>query len=215
MGRVAWIAAWALAAGACTPANQERLRDYTQDGLVLYKQGDYGHARETFQAALALQPGDPNLLYNLGQCSEQLGQYARAEQHYEQCLQATPNHAECRLALASLLLRENRRPEAVKMVEQWLGREPKLGGPYAVDGWLWRQCGDLPRAQGRLQQALLFEPNNTLALTELGQLYETMGRPDRACVLYERCLQVKPDQPALRDRLASLKREGATRPRPD
>ena len=50
MRRMALVAAWALAAGGCALESQERVSDYTQDGLSLYKKGDYAHSRETFQA---------------------------------------------------------------------------------------------------------------------------------------------------------------------
>lgn len=215
MRRMALVAAWALAAGACAPESQERIRDYTQDGLSLYKKGDYVHSRETFQAALTLQPGDANLVYNMGQCSDRMGQYALAETQYQQCLQIAPNHQECRLALASLLVRENRRPEAVRMTEEWLTGQPRLAGAYAVDGWLWRQTGDWPRAQSRLQQALALDPDNYLALTELAQVYEALKRPDRAYNLYEKALDARPEQTEIRARLTALKKEGVGRPRPD
>src|SRR5262245_21511476 len=158
MWRSVRITLWALVVGACAPASQERVRDYNQDAMELFRRGDYAHSRETFEAALALQPGDANLVYNLGQCSERLGQFTRAEKHYQQCLQISPNHQDCRFALASLWVRENRRSETSRMVEDWLSRQPGLAGPYALDGWMWRQAGDLPRAQSRLQQALALEP---------------------------------------------------------
>lgn len=215
MRRPILVAVLAMFLGSCTPASQERVRDYSLDGVELFKKGDYAHARETFQAALELQPGDANLLFNMAQCSERLGQYSKAEQQYQQCLQIAPNHAECRLGLTALLVRENRRPEAMKMVEGWLASQPRLASAYAVDGWLWRQAGDLPRAQSRLQQALALDRDDNLALTEMAQVYEAMNRPDRAYVLYEHSLEVRPNQPEIRDRLTSLKKQGANRPHPD
>ena len=101
------------------------------------------------------------------------------------------------------------------MVEDWLAHEPNRSGPYALDGWMWRQSGDLLRAQSRLQQALAMDPGDRLALSELAQVYETMNRPDRALVLYERSLDLRPDQPEVKAHLTSLRASGAGRPRPD
>lgn len=210
-----WILLSGLVVSGCAPTSQERVRDYNQDGVDLFRRGDYAHARESFQAALNLTPGDASVLYNIGQCADRMGQYSAAEQNYQQCLHASPNHLECRYAYAGLLVRENRRPEAVRMVEGWLAKQPGSAGPYVVDGWLWRQAGDLPRAQSRLQQALAIDPNNVLALTELAQVYETMNRPDRSYVLLEHALEVQPNQPQVRARLTALKNKGAGRPRPD
>lgn len=215
MRRVCWLMTIALAMGACAPAVQERLREYSDDGLHLYQQGQYAAARDSFQAALQLKPDDVGLLYNLGQCYDRLGNASRAEHYYTECLQRSSNHAACRQALAALLVRQDRWPDAVRMVEDWLTQEPKLASAYAVDGWLWHQTSDLPRAQARLQQALQLDPHDRLALAELALVYEEMQRPDRALVLYERCLLQDPHQPDVARRLNLLLAKGAKRPRPD
>ena len=118
-GRAGWVAGLAvLAAGCAAPGGvTERVRDYNEDGVHLYQQGSYAGARDTFRAALALQPGDPNLLYNLAQCHDRLGQAAQAEQLYQDCLRSAPNHPECRHALTLLLVNSGRRGEAARMVD--------------------------------------------------------------------------------------------------
>jgi tetratricopeptide (TPR) repeat protein len=199
----------------CAPAVQERVRDYSQDGLLLYQHGNYAAARDSFQAALELRPGDAALLYDLGQCHDRLGDPAKAELYYNQVLQRSPDHADCRYALCVLMVHQGRTPEAVKMVQDWMTQQPKQAAAYAADGWLWHQASDLPRAQARLQQALELDPHNCRALVELATVYEGMQRPERAVVLYERALDQNPDQPEVRQRLEQLRASGAGRPRPD
>src|SRR5262249_40406658 len=126
-----------------------------------------------------------------------------------------PNHAECRHALASLLMRVGRRDDAVRMVQDWLAREPKRAAAYAEDGWLWFQVGDLPRAQTRLQQALELDPHEPRALIELARVYEAMRRPDRAADLYERVLARDPKHVEVVKRLNMLRAQGAGPPLPD
>src|SRR4051812_18819880 len=92
MPRVCWVAGLALCLFGCATDVQERVREYSQDGLVLYQRGDYRGARETFEVALKLQPDDPALLYNLGQCYERLSDVPKAESTYAQCLTRQPNH---------------------------------------------------------------------------------------------------------------------------
>ncbi len=215
MVRAVLIAGLLLTISACADPAQERLSEYNRDGLLLYSKGSYDHARETFEAALALKPGDPNILYNLGRCYERLGQAVLAEARYNDCLRVAPDHAECHHALVVLLAETGRRDEAVRSAEAWLTARPDLAAPYAVDGWLWHQFGDLPRAQGRLQQALEHDSRDTHALNELALVYEDMHRPDRAAALYERSLDYRPDQPDVKARLASLRAAGAGVPRPD
>jgi tetratricopeptide (TPR) repeat protein len=215
MNKVAWIAGLVLALAGCVNPVDDRFCDYNEDALLLFRQGNYRDARESFQAALDLKPGDPALMYDIGECYDRLGDAAKAERFYQECLLRAPNHEACRHALAVLLLRQKRRDDAAHMIEDWLAREPKLAGPYAEDGWFWHQAGDLPRAQARLQQALEIDPHDTRALTELALVYEEMRRPDRALVLYERVLEREPDQVELKKHVQFLLTNGAGRPRPE
>jgi len=214
MLRASWLLLVVYVAG-CNTAADQRLRDYTNDGVYLFQHGDYRAARESFQAAIALQPDDPNLHYNLGECYARQGGTAQAEKCYTECLARVPNHTACRFAMAELLVHEGRQADAARMVEGWLTSEPKRADAYALDGWLWHQKGDLPRAQGRLQQALEIDPHNERALTELGLIYESMQRPDRAVVLYERVLARNPKQPEVTKRINLLLAKGAGRPQPE
>ncbi len=216
MRRVGWLVGltFLLPAG-CAPAGQERVREYNADGLHLFAHGNYAHAAETFEAALALQPGDPDLLYNAARSHDRAGRAARAEELYNACLRHDANHAASRHGLAALMVRQGRRDEAVRATEEWLARAPRLSGPYALDGWLWHDAGDLPRAQARLQQALDLDPRDGHALVELALVYEALQRPERALVLYERALEQTPNQPEVAQRLQRLQAQGVKRPRPD
>jgi tetratricopeptide (TPR) repeat protein len=216
MRRVGLLTGLALVLAGCVPAAvEQRLRDYTEDGLHLYQVGDYRSAGESFRAALALRPEDVGLLYNVGECYDRIGDSVRAEHYFDECLQRAPDHAACRHALVVLLVRQGRWSEAVALVEDWLAREPERAAAYATDGWLWHQAGDLPRAQGRLQQALRLDPHDSRALIELALVYEELQRPDRAAALYERALDANPNQPDLVRRLNQLRAQGVGRPRPD
>jgi Flp pilus assembly protein TadD len=205
----------ALGLGGCAALEVDRAREYNEDGVLLYEGGEYGHALESFRMALALRPKDPGLVYNIGQCYDRMGDVARAEQTYAECLKLDPNHAACRHALVVLQVRQGRRDEATRAVQEWLAREPKLPAPYVEDAWLCEQLGDLPRAERCLQQALEQSPSDAHALTELAVLNEKLQRPDRALVLYERSLEEEPHQPDVAERLRRLRSQGVQPPRPD
>jgi len=203
-----------LLAGCATP-QEDRAHAATENGLRLYQQGNYAAAQQDFQAALQFRPGDADLVYNIGQCYEHQHDLARAEQTYGECLRQAPNHVAAHQALAGLLMRQGRRPEATHMIEDWLIHQPRLAAAYALDGWLWHQTGDLPRAQARLQQALELDPHDVRALTELALVYEDLHRPERALVLYERVLALDNHQPQVENRLHVLLAKGTGRPQPE
>jgi Tfp pilus assembly protein PilF len=215
MRRTAWIAGlWLCLVGCVSPA-QERARFYNEDGVRLFAKGAYADARDSFRAALDLRPDDAGLLYNVGECYDRMGDAARAESYYQQCLRREPNHPTCRHALAVLLVRTGRKADAEVMIATWLASQPKLAAAYAEDGWRLHESGDLPQAQARLQQALDLDPHDPRALTELALVYEDLHRPDRALVLYERALKRDPKQADVAERVQFLLTKGAGKPRPE
>ena len=215
MRRLVWLSGWVICLVGCISANEERLHEYNDDGIFLFQKGAFSDARLSFEAALTLKPDDPAILYNIGKCYDRQDARGQAELYYNRCLNEEPNNVACRRALVALMVRDGRTPDATHMAEDWLAREPKKAEPYALDGLLWHQAGDLPKAQGRLQQALGIDPHNVDALIELGLIFEAMHRLDRAQALYEKVLELEPNRPDVVARLNQLQHQGVGPPRPD
>jgi tetratricopeptide (TPR) repeat protein len=215
--RKRWMIWWMLSVlvAGCATAQDERVKEFNDDGLHLFARGDYQAARDSFEMALTLSPHDEAILFNVGQCQDRLGDWRRAEQYYITCLQINPNYGDARHGMASLLYRTGRVPEAHRMIDDWIKSDPNRADAVALEGWRFRQEKNLPRAQERLQQALAMEPNNRRALIELGIVYERMNMPERALVLYERVLAKSPNQPDIAQRVEQLRGNGVKRPLPD
>jgi Tfp pilus assembly protein PilF len=205
----------ALLLPGCVAPGDDRTRLFTEDGVEQFTKGKYRDALDSFEMALTLKPQDPALLFNMAECYDRLGDAAKAEQYYNYCLQRDPDHADARLALAALEYRTGRAGVANTMISDWLAAHPKSADAYVLDAWRLRQEKDLPHAQGRLQQALDLDPHNRRAVTEMGYLYESMGMPERALVLYERVLQRDPNRGEVAQRLRQLQDKGVKRPQLD
>jgi len=199
----------------CADSVQERVREYNEDGVLLFRKGDFPHARETFQEALTLKPRDANLLFNIGECYDRMGQFDQAERFYNECLALDPNHVECRHALAVCMVRQNKGTQTKRMIEDWLAHQPRLSAAHVERGWFYSQLGNLDVAQSCFQEALKYNPDDIRALTALAQLFETTSRPERSILLYEQALEIQPNQPEVQQRLTALKVQGVGRPKPD
>jgi tetratricopeptide (TPR) repeat protein len=216
MRRVGSVAVLALLVSACAPTSAGRVQEYNELGVQHFQKGEFDRAIADFQSALALRPANSALLYNLGQCYDHLGQMDQAEQTFRLCLQQQPNDADCRHALNVLLVQRGRLAEAQQLVQEWLTREPKLSAAYAEDGWLYERQGDPIKAIKRYQQAVYYDSHNTLALVEMGRIYEEeLNLPSRALKLYQTVLEYDPHQPDLVKRVNRLRTRGVGPPHPE
>jgi tetratricopeptide (TPR) repeat protein len=208
-GRIIAAMAW-LVVAACAGCGGMAKTD-NSEGVKLYQQGNYLGAVNSFQQALAKQPGNPDCFYNLGatyhQQAKLFGRSAdmeTAEQYYHLCLARNPNHKACQRALAVLLVEENRRDDAVAQLNSWAQSQPANPDPHIELARLAEEHGDVREAENQLIDALAIDPNNPRALVALGSLRETSGDASQALANYGRALSIDPQQPAVAAKVASL-----------
>jgi len=192
-------------------------RNDNSEGVKLYQQGNYQGAVNSFQQALAKQPGSPDGFYNIGatyhQQAKLFGRPAdlqTAEQYYHLCLARNPSHEACQRALAVLLVEQNRSGEAMASLQEWARREPGNPNPQIELARLCQEHGDVRQAENHLIDALAVDPNNTRALVALGQLREAAGDPTQALQNYSRALAVDGRQPTVAAKVAALNGSGGT-----
>src|SRR6266436_1955420 len=83
-----------LFCAGCAATQDERIKEFNDDGLQLFARGNFQAARDSFEMALTLSPQDPAILYNVGQCQDRLGDWRQAEQYYIACVQINPNNGD-------------------------------------------------------------------------------------------------------------------------
>jgi tetratricopeptide (TPR) repeat protein len=186
-------------------------RTENAEGVKLYQQGNYLGAVNSFQSALARQPGNADCFYNLGatyhQQAKVFGRPAdmqTAEQYYHLCLARNPDHEACRRALAVLLVEEDRGAEATAQLTAWAQSQPSNPAPHVELARLAQEQGRLREAENQLVDALAIDPNNPRALVALGSLREASGDQSQALANYQRALAIDPAQPTVAGKLASL-----------
>jgi tetratricopeptide (TPR) repeat protein len=211
---ILWLA-FSVCLVGCAAPDEDRWRNFNEDGVHLFAKGDYPHALETFNYALLMRPQDPVLLFNAGQCHERLGNVKKAEELYAYCVQRDAKHGDARLAIVSLQYRTNRVAEANQQIADWLKKEPYSADAHVADAWRLRQEKAYPQAAARLQQAHSLDKQNRRVLTEMAMLHELQGQKDRALVLYEQILVREPHQIEIRERAATLTSQGVRAPMPN
>ncbi|PYV14823.1 MAG: hypothetical protein DMG07_11065 [Acidobacteria bacterium] len=120
--------AWRLAdeARAFSP---ELADAYQTLGMLMGKRGNLAEAGRLLARSLEINPASAAARVNLGNVRAAQGNLDGAEAEFRRALELDPRAAGPRISLALLLERTNRRPEALRLVHEALGRDP--GNPTA------------------------------------------------------------------------------------
>ncbi|MDP2985096.1 tetratricopeptide repeat protein, partial [Hydrogenophaga sp.] len=174
------------------------------EGNALFEAGRLEEAAACYQAALALAPGRPSLLANLGVTQCRLRQWPQAVATLTQATQADPTHRDAWVALGLSQEALSRWSEAAHALQTGI----QLG---AVTGQLWlslamcRMRLQQPmEALHALDQAVAVEPTLAEAWSQRGSLMRDTGRYAEAARSYEQALANGGDETLNRFYLSSV-----------
>jgi len=202
--------------------------------LVLYasslraKTGDFEEAVASLEALLAQNPGDDELLYNLGVLHGEAGHYDQALQYMQRALEANPDHpAALNYVGYTWAERGENLDRAEAMISRALELRPDDG--YITDslGWVYYmrarpllQSGRpaevakgrklLERALDELERARQLTGGDPVIAEHLGDVYLLLDQKRRALEHYEDAMDLGPrqeEQPELRRKFERLRRE--------
>jgi tetratricopeptide (TPR) repeat protein len=217
--RTAGAVALALLAGGsagCRMVSQGR----NVDGVRYFQQGQYPVAIQRFDAALTIDPKNPDTYYNkaavyhrAGLANRDQNSLTQAESFYNQCLDLNPDHVDCHRGLAVLLTETGRVPQAFSLLQGWTARSPQNAEARVELARLYEEYGDPARAETALNEALALNSRNWRALAALGRLKEQSGNLPQALHNYQLAYSINRFQPELQQRIASLQsRVGPAQP---
>lgn len=183
------------------------------DGVRYFQQGQYPVALQRFDAALTIDPRNPDSYYNKGALLHRSGlatgdqnALTQAESLYRQCLDYNPDHVDCHRGLAVLLTETNRVPQAFELLKGWATRSPQNADARVELARLYEEYGDRRSAELYLNESLAVAPGNWRAHAALGRLKEQAGDASQAIVNYERSYNLNRFQPQLEQRIAGLRK---------
>jgi predicted TPR repeat methyltransferase len=182
----------------------EQAKSHFFDGNALFEAGRLEDAAAQYQAALALVPGRPSLLANLGVTQCRLGRWLEAVSTLTQATQADPTHRDAWVALGLSHEALSHWSEAAVALQHGI----RLG---ANTGQLWlslamcRMRLQLPdEALHALDQAIAAEPSLAEAWSQRGSLMRDTGRFAEAARSYEQAIAHGGDETLHRFYLASV-----------
>jgi tetratricopeptide (TPR) repeat protein len=142
---------------------------------------DYLPMAETFaQKALILNPALPMAHFLLGQIRLAQLQLPAAVAEFEHERDLNPLFGEVYERLGDCYVRQGDYPKAQEALDQAVLLEPNSPAPLVLLGKALLKQQELPMAKKYLDKALAMDPRNYLAHALLGQVYRSLGQPDKA-----------------------------------
>lgn len=205
----------ARAAPAAPPGAPDESRPPAGPGEAIAP-GDLGHALDRYQAALAEQPADAELLANVGQILVAMNRPSEAVAFLERAVEAEPFSVVARFDLAVAYGRSGRPREAAEQYETLLRSGSTDVRVQHNLGLALRQLGRNTEAAAVFERATALAPDRAPGWLGLALSLEADGRGGEAAAALERYLTLEssgPDADNARARLARL-RSAADPPAP-
>lgn len=173
----------------------ERVRPYIDLGVMAAVRGETQAAGADFDRAVALEPRNPEALYNRGKLRLDAGDLAGAATDLETAIDADPTVAKARINLAIVRIRQGNLDDAEAQIRAALAID--AGDPRALTN-----LGEVLRARGRVdeaialyRQALASDPAYSHAAARLGVTLEARGDAAGALAAYRDYLSRGPESP--------------------
>jgi tetratricopeptide (TPR) repeat protein len=180
-------------------------------GVQMFQQGRYAEALQQFDKAKQVDPSNPDAYYNLASTYHKLGSIQndanmleQAEALYNQCLDVSPNHADCHRGLAVLLVETNRPDSGFTLLKNWASNNQTLADPRIELSRLYQEFGDNLASEQYLDEALAMAPNNYKVWAAKGRIRESKNDLQQAIQDYQQSLAINSYQPELYQRVAAL-----------
>jgi predicted TPR repeat methyltransferase len=190
-------------------ASLEQARAAFLAGIDHFEHQRLTEAEAFFAQALALAPGRPSVLLNLGVTRTQLGRFADAEGLLQAALAQDPEQPDAWVALARCQVGLGRWTDAVVTHEQLFSRGQDGADLRRQYAQCLAQLGRYPDAVQALQQALALDGTCAPAWSQLGDLLREMGDHAQAIHCYQRALACGADPELHHYFLSALQAEPA------
>lgn len=132
--------------------------NYTELGLKAMEEKRYQAAADNFINAIAAEPKDYSLFFNLALAYSLMGKDAEAIPEYQKALELKPGLYQAQLDLGICLVRTKRDAEAVPYLTAAVAQKPREYRPNYYLGTALLASGDFSKAEQSFQTALEINP---------------------------------------------------------
>jgi len=184
----------------------ERVQLQIAEAQLLREAQRHKDAFDLLGKALAANPKQTDLMYDYALTAEKLNRLDLLESNLRELIELKPDHAHAYNALGySLADRNERLPEARKLIEKALELSPE--DYYIMDsmGWVLYRMGDLKGAAQQLRRAWKGRPDGEIG-AHLGEVLWALGERAEAEAVWREALEASPDSDTLQKTIERLRK---------
>lgn len=179
-------------------------------GIEQFENGQYIEARQAFEDALALAPGRPSILANLGITLFRLKHFGEAISVLKQADSVDPDKPDVLINLGLSHEACGNWQEAATALSRVLKLSPKHPDLWLTCGLCRLRTGDVKAALDAFDRAIGIAPDFAPAWSERGSLLRELNHLDEAAHCFERAIALGADTELHRFYLAAVKKGRAT-----
>ncbi|MBL0422103.1 tetratricopeptide repeat protein [Ramlibacter sp. AW1] len=172
---------------------------------LLRENRQWKQAGELLQQAVAKEPSDAELLYDLAMVAEKTGDFASTERLLRKAIDIKPDFHHAYNALGfSLADRNQRLPEARRLIQKALEFAPE--DPFITDSLAWVEfrAGNKAEALRLLERAYRQRPDAEIA-AHLGEVLWSLNQRERAQAIWREGLMLNRENETLQETLKRLR----------
>lgn len=163
-------------------------------GAALEAAGDSVGALHAYEAALAVEGGNPYANYNVGRLCFRRGDTDRAERLVRYALERRPEFPDALVMLALVLDSRKKYAESAASLEAALRLQPVSAGPWYNYGEVLWKLNRYDEAEIALRRCLELEPRFVPALHLLGNLLRSTSRLADALAAFAAARRLEPER---------------------
>ncbi len=151
-------------------------------------------ARDWMSSAVAMAPGQANVLQAQARLLVELGHTTEAEESYRAAIAGQPGLVQLKLDLAALYLEKLKKPaQAAAVLRDVLKQHPEMAAAHLGLGLALSADGKIEEASRVLDEAVRRDPNNPFALHAQGLVALRLSQADRALAAFDKALALRKD----------------------
>lgn len=177
--------------------NQQRIQLVMVEVQILRDAQQFEAAYQVLMLGLEKLPNQPELMYEAAMLADKAGKHDAFEQMMRKLIEVEPGYAQAYNALGYGLLERNERvPEAMKLVEKAYQLAPDDVGIMDSMGFGYYRLGNLPKSLEFLRRAYAANPDPEIA-AHLGEVLWAQGEKEQAKKMWSDALKAHPGNNAL------------------